>query len=779
MIKVFLSHSSVQKLFVEAVATEMGWDFAILDKFEFESGRKVVDEINNALNATSIFVLFASKESLNSEWCKLELANIRDLVDEGKCLFTAFKIDDTIDVTKDCKPWVRQYLTNFYDNPKMLARVIQRQVHEMIWDKHPELNIKQHHYVGRDEEFSKMMSMLYERMGEKCRCIVASGLRHIGRKRFLQQLMVVKMDNKLHPSYSPIDVSLRDTDSLDSMIKQLNAFVGLYTKSDLDELLKDIPNHKDIAVKLINVIVDKHELIRIEDDCCIVNKNGYIEDWFIDVIHHPVLYPKSSMFIASTCSVNPRQLREEKLLQHLQLQPMRRTDMRVLFALYSEAKKANCDEENTKKILEGFSGYPEQVFEVVDELADYGLPAVMRDLDNINKLFDNDTVKVLDEFNGDKKAYQLLILLSKFEYIGYHQLSVVFGEPELNQILEKFERYAVYECFGTNRQYLRMNRALADYIDRNRLTLSSPYKERLAQYTKELLQATDDETLNLSEELYRSKKMLADSKFNVRTELILPSVALKVIVEQYRTEDYEGVIDLANRLLYDNNRHDYESVKRSIRYWMCLSYCKLGEDYQLQLEKEIKHFKGYTKFFILGYYERNLGHYPQAQRYYEQALTMAKGPLLKHTSKAAHELVITKMKQNDYAGALERAQDNYQHDKSNVYHIEAYFRCYVRSDHPNRDILKNLIARMRSSYDANKDVIASTFEAEYTFYVDKQPNKAIEQLKHILHTKSGPCLNYTAETLQHICKVQHSMTIYHDAVKKSTGYVEDKKYVFE
>ena len=49
MIKVFLSHSSVQKPIVEEVANDIGWDFAILDKFVFESGRKLIDEINNAI----------------------------------------------------------------------------------------------------------------------------------------------------------------------------------------------------------------------------------------------------------------------------------------------------------------------------------------------------------------------------------------------------------------------------------------------------------------------------------------------------------------------------------------------------------------------------------------------------------------------------------------------------------------------------------------------------------------------------------------------------------
>ena len=72
---------------------------------------------------------------------------------------------------------------------------------------------------------------------------------------------------------------------------------------------------------------------------------------------------------------------------------------------------------------------------------------------------------------------------------------------------------------------------------------------QLVEYSKELLEQTDEETLNLAEDLYRSKKMLSDPRFKVSTETILPSVALKVIVDQYRKEDYEGVIDLARRIL--------------------------------------------------------------------------------------------------------------------------------------------------------------------------------------------------------------------------------------
>lgn len=785
MIKVFLSHSSKQKPFVESVANILGRDISILDKFVFESGRKLIDEIQNALDVTSIFVYFISEESLESDWCKTELSNIRDLVDEDKCLFCAFIIDQKITIDdKRIKPWIRKYLTNHFDDANILSRVLRRQIYELIWEKHPEIEARQRHFVGRDDDFKILMGKLYENMDNHIRSIIVSGLQHIGRKRFLHQFMVERMNNNLHASYLPFDISLKDTDSIDSFIKQLNSFIHLFSNTELNTELQDISNHKRIAVKLINKIIDVHERIRINDDCCIVNPNGYIADWFIDILKQTELCQLVSLFVASTCTINPTEARNHKaLIQVHQLQPLSTSDMKVLFNIYANSKNVECDDKTTNKFLSSCSGYPEQIFAIVDDLANHGLPTTNKDLPEIERMFDNDVIRLLDHFKGDEKSMQLLILLSKLESPPYHQLVTIFGEDDIDSHLEKFERYAIYECFGSNRQYIRMNRVLADYIDRNKLPLKNPYKKRLADYTEKLLQQTDDESLDFAEDLYKSKRLLLDKRYKVKVkpEAILPSVALKVIVEQYRAANYNDVIELSKRILYDGHRNDYESIKRSIRYWLCLSYCKLGEDYRIALENELRNFTGYTKFFILGYAERNLGHFAKAESHYEQALKAAKNwSYSRHTSKAAHELVITQMKLGNYSGALKQAEANYKKEKTNIFHIEAYFRCYVRTPHPNKDILKSLISEMKASYDPNKHVISKTFEAEYAFFVLNKVDKSIELLRHVLIEMSGPCRNYAAETLRFICKQRAMMSVYNDIIKKSK--LNDKiidSYVFE
>lgn len=72
MIKIFLSHSWAQKEFVDEVATLIGKDFAIVDRFVFESGRNIEEEINKSLDTANVFVLLISNESLESKWCKHE-----------------------------------------------------------------------------------------------------------------------------------------------------------------------------------------------------------------------------------------------------------------------------------------------------------------------------------------------------------------------------------------------------------------------------------------------------------------------------------------------------------------------------------------------------------------------------------------------------------------------------------------------------------------------------------------------------------------------------------
>lgn len=73
--KAFISHSSVDKPFVERLATDLrtreGID-AWLDKWEIMPGDSIPQKLEEGLSSAGIFIFVLSPESVKSRWCKYE-----------------------------------------------------------------------------------------------------------------------------------------------------------------------------------------------------------------------------------------------------------------------------------------------------------------------------------------------------------------------------------------------------------------------------------------------------------------------------------------------------------------------------------------------------------------------------------------------------------------------------------------------------------------------------------------------------------------------------------
>lgn len=71
--KAFLSHSSKDKELVRYVAHELGRQFCLFDEQVFETGVEFRNSIEKSFEQTSLFVLFASQEALDSTWVEFEI----------------------------------------------------------------------------------------------------------------------------------------------------------------------------------------------------------------------------------------------------------------------------------------------------------------------------------------------------------------------------------------------------------------------------------------------------------------------------------------------------------------------------------------------------------------------------------------------------------------------------------------------------------------------------------------------------------------------------------
>ena len=83
--KAFLSHSSADREFVEAVYSALMPDCLWLDRAEIEWGDRFVDEISEGIRKATDFVLFWSASAAASEWVRIEthMAFLRSLESRG------------------------------------------------------------------------------------------------------------------------------------------------------------------------------------------------------------------------------------------------------------------------------------------------------------------------------------------------------------------------------------------------------------------------------------------------------------------------------------------------------------------------------------------------------------------------------------------------------------------------------------------------------------------------------------------------------------------------
>lgn len=74
MVRVFMSHSSVDKPFVERLATDLRRESidAWLDKWEIMPGERIPSKIEEGLNNADAFILVLSPQSVNSQWVSYE-----------------------------------------------------------------------------------------------------------------------------------------------------------------------------------------------------------------------------------------------------------------------------------------------------------------------------------------------------------------------------------------------------------------------------------------------------------------------------------------------------------------------------------------------------------------------------------------------------------------------------------------------------------------------------------------------------------------------------------
>jgi tetratricopeptide (TPR) repeat protein len=159
---------------------------------------------------------------------------------------------------------------------------------------------------------------------------------------------------------------------------------------------------------------------------------------------------------------------------------------------------------------------------------------------------------------------------------------------------------------------------------------------------------------------------------------MIPSHILRAIKELYYDRgNLRRAVQLADVLLSKERNFDPQLVQ-DVRYYLCLVLARLRDSRVLA---EAQQIQGDEHHFILGYYYRLVGRQRDAV---ERLTRVISGAFV--GVRAKRELVEVLLQMEQYDEARDLARRNYEENRTNQFHIQAYFRALVLGSNPERHL---------------------------------------------------------------------------------------------
>ena len=723
MIKCFLSHSSKDKdSYVRIVAKKIGISSCEFDEFSFEEGSVTLDEILKKMNLSDLFVIFLSENALESKWVQDEIIYAKQLFDSAKIkkIFPII-IDHSIKYNDSRLPqWMRdEYNLRYISRPTVAARRIRQRLRELSWESHPFLKKNKKIFVGINELINKFEERFDDFDRIKPSCVVASGVPSIGRRELLKHCVV--KTNISDDSYVPLSIYLNAQESIEDLILKLHD-LGFSDKDNILDLYHtDISSKIEIAVDLVKDIISAKEMIFIIDNGCIATFNREISSWFVDIINKLTVKDTLIFCLASKFRIRPDTIRGNDSFFHIEVPELSIKERKGLLSRYSSYRGLSLDQEVLNFFSGLLTGYPEQVFFTVEQLIDLGIYEAKKQSHIIVDYNSNKVQQLLSKWAEDERVIDFLRLLSEFDFISQDVVfNIVYDEEVYVKIITDFRATSIVEFIGANNEYIRVIDNVRDYIMRQKLSLHHEFKDKLNIHVDNFIQNYQNNDNDISDYLYSIKAALLEGK-QINERYLIPSIFLKTIKQLYDQKGkYQEVIRLADRVI-DNNQNLDDRFLQNVRYYLCLALARLRDARCVQ---EAQKFKGAEHNFLLGFYYRLKGRYQDAIIRLSKALDEQPS-----FARARRELVLVLSYIGEFTEALELARLNFENDRSNPYHIQAYINCLlkdVNNKSTNRDKITDLLSILENIQSKTAHEMYLTSRAEFIAFHENNLHAAIE-----------------------------------------------------
>lgn len=745
--RAFLSHSSKDKVFVESVAAGLRAGTYELDSATFEYGALNGAAISSTLARCNIFVVFVSKNSINSPFVAFEVALAQELYANGKMHKLLFFCTDESSFNEIDERWKSfNIVRRVYS-----SKAVSRQILSALVEDGARESANSHLFVGRSEEIDEIKDRIIDPEKAPPKALLVSGNQGVGRRTFMRnvfqrtfpevQRLIPEFPISQIDGYDEIYRKLVDHYEVDkplvALAKQFEAFAA---RSDEDKA--------QAIADIITKAQHAREAIIFRDDGGILLENGGIRPPIAAPIARlsPLPFPALILVTERTPPINERRLLPEVAIQPLKSLPS--PEMRQLIGLQLRSISVEYSNEDLASFVELSDGHPFNARFIVENVKAYGVKPVIANPNDLITWKNRRTAEYLNSLTFTDEEKYVLGLLRQFPSLEFGILasSSRFEETKIaDAVSTLIDKHIVEVSSGI--YYVAP--PLRGSVERNKIfDLSQVDLKAALSSIATNFRSVDDGPVSVS---FVDSGVLAalqsDTELHPQfSAFLLPSHLLWLARRRYDSRKFDESLRLSTEALKSLGRLSLEGKNEAGRLH-CLAAARLDDEAAFQFGLQI--LRGLPSEpwivsnleFLQGFLARLNGQLPKAEAHQREAIRLRPASFA-----AARELASICLVRGNFSDAEKFARQAYEIAPDNPFVIDVLTSALISAYRAGKQSALVEVERLLAKLDhVGRDGNRSFFEtrsAEYYLALgrvhdaEKWINKAVLKTANIFDVQA-------------------------------------------
>lgn len=607
--KAFLSHSSIDKPFVEEVGKELGRQHYLLDKHEFDVGKNFKDEIARCLKSAETFVLFASRAALKSDWVAYEI-DIAEDKKIGGLLSDAlvFLLDDVTHA--DLPPWLSKGLIVKAESPKMVAREIGKVLDTRLGAQ------RIAYFFGRNLERDRLSKALNPITGALPRVIALIGLPGVGRRTLLED---VARNYLQYKNFHTVEVE--SGDELPDILYKLAAEKEFWAdSSQLKSLGSTIRSEShELLLKRLDAYLTRgseRSFLSLIDLGGLVSDDGSISRVCRSVLE--VVAKEKGLYVGMVLRRMPSGLNGPEAVYdgviHDQVKALPSDDIERLLVKILSDRGVKYEGHQIKRLAEFVKGYPPAAYYAGELAETHGLDLLLsepRPMIDFRSRVLSSTLNGISKNDSTAQTLELLAFYSPLPLAVIGQATSLSAE-ELAQVLTKLIHSSVIEVDDDG--FYKVSEPLLESAQHLFDRWKTPHQrvaKALQGYVSDF--GVHRGGLTVLRSLFRARN-LAQLKAS-DDEISFPADLVRLTEDFYHQREFDRALEIGKQALV-MRPDNIDALSFIVR-----SYAQLGQFENASADaQKVRQFGALKEYyFLMGFCSRLQSNLPEAIRFYEEA----------------------------------------------------------------------------------------------------------------------------------------------------------------